>query len=604
MRMRTLSSATVLVIAAFAAGIATSRYWPQGGQLEHGKAIESASEDAEAGGESKTWFTCGMHPEVVQDHPGDCPKCGMHLQPMAPDRAAAMGLDGARAPGEWPAGERKILYWKSSMIPGEIHKEPGEDSMGMELIPVYADEVSTAGAIRIDPVTEQNMGIRLGKVISGPLVKTIRTVGLVDYDETTLASVTTKVDGWVEKLYVDETGSQVHKGDSLLELYSPELFSAQEEYLSARRNLRTGSVETIPRARIDSEALVRDARTRLEYFDVTPAQIAQLDRTGEVRKTLTIHSPFTGIVTHKNVVEGQRINAGSDLFRIADLSTVWVIGKVFEYDLPFVRLGQEVLMTLSYLPGKTFRGRVTYVYPYLEEKTREIPVRIEFHNPGYELKPGMYATLSLSGEIAKQATLVPDVAVIKTGARSIVFTTPEPGRFELREVKTGARGENNYLHVLSGVAPGESVVVSGQFLLDSESRLREAALKFMEPSAVNAAAAETGAPATAGGELGHRHEGVTEETYYVCPMPEHVDILYEQPGQCPICGMRLAPVTRREGHVENPAIDHWTCPMPEHASVRKEGPGKCPICGMSLVPVPVTSPPAASSSDGGDSHVH
>lgn len=532
--------------------------------------------------ETKTWYTCGMHPEVVQDHPGDCPKCGMKLQPMASDRAAAMGL---AEPGDepLPKGDRKVVYWRSPMVPGEIHTEPGTDSMGHDLVPVYEDEVS-AGTIRIDPVTEQNMGVRVGKVTSGPVRRTVRTVGFVEYDETTLTAVTTKVDGWVEKLHVDQTGVQVHEGDPLFDLYSPALFSAQEEYLAALRNRQRSNVPTIPRAQIDSDALVRDARTRLEFFDISDQQIRELERTGKVRKTLTIRAPFTGIVTHKNVVEGQMVKAGADLFRIADLSTVWVIGKVFENDFPYVELGQEAFMTLSYIPGKTFRGRVTYVYPYLEAKTREIPVRMEFHNPGYELKPGMYTNVTLTGEVAAEATLVPDLAVIRTGLRSIAFTMPEPGRFQPRELKIGARAEDNYLQVLSGLAPGETVVISGQFLLDSESRLREAALKFTEPAAASAAASGADAPAATGLLVGAKpDEG---DLFYVCPMPEHVDILYDSAGKCPLCGMELIPVRRRAGHVEKPAASYWTCPMPEHAQVREKGLGKCPICGMSLIPVP------------------
>jgi RND family efflux transporter MFP subunit len=577
-----------LVAVAFLGGAAAARLWLPRAVPVQGAASPPTAEQAA----TKTWYTCGMHPEVVQDHPGDCPKCGMKLQPMSVDRAAARGLTSAAATPP-KGGDRKILYWKSSMIPGEIHQEPGKDSMGMDLVPVYADEASTAGAIRIDPVTEQNMGVRTDKVIEGPLVKTVRTVGFVDYDETSLATVATKVDGWIEKLYVDITGAQVHAGDPLFDLYSPALFSAQEEYLSALRNLQKTEVPAVPSSRLDSEALVRDARTRLAYFDISPAQIAEIERTGTPRKTLTIHAPFTGIVTHKNVVEGQRIMAGADLFRIADLSTVWVIGKVFEYDVPYLRLGQEAFMTLSYLPGRTFRGRVTYVYPYLDPKTREVPVRMEFHNAGYELKPGMYATVTLTSELARKATLVPDVAVIDTGTRSVAFTMPEPGRFEPRE--------NNYLQVLSGLAPGETGVVSGQFLLDSESRLREAALKFMEPGAAGGAipietATEHAARAAHARE--HTAEGESEQLYYVCPMPEHSDILYDKPGKCPICGMELVPVKRRAGHVENPKILYWTCPMPEHAFVHKPGPGKCPICGMSLIPVtkPTAAPPAASPS--------
>jgi RND family efflux transporter MFP subunit len=499
----------------------------------------------------KAWYTCAMHPDVVRDAPGDCPRCGMRLQPIPPERAAAMGLPGAAATVA-AVGERK-------------------------------DEATAGNAIRIDPVTEQNMGVRVDTVTRGPLRRTVRAVGYVAYDETTLATITTKVDGWVEKLYLDQTGAQVHGGDPLFELYSPELFSAQEEYLAALRGRQTTDVPVVPGSRLDSEDLVRAARTRLEYFDVSDGQIRELEKTRGIRKTLTIKAPFTGIVTEKKVVEGQMVKAGAELFRIADLSTVWVIAKVFEQDLPYVSVGQEALMTLTYLPGRTFRGRVTYVYPFLETKTREVSVRMEFHNPGYELKPGMYATVTLVNEVASEATLVPDTAVLNTGTRSVVFVRPAPGRFEPREVRLGLRSEENRVQVLSGLAPGETVVVSGQFLLDSESRLREAALKMIEPGrAGGAIPIETVTPPPESAKSGTAAHG---RTYWVCPMPAHVDILYDQPGTCPICGMPLVPVERTNGHVESPHIAYWTCPMPEHQAVHEPGPGKCPICGMTLIPV-------------------
>lgn len=260
-------------------------------------------------------------------------------------------------------------------------------------------------------------------------------------------------------------------------------------------------------------------------------------------------------------------------------------------------------MTLSYLPGQTFRGRVTYVYPYLDAKTREVSVRIEFHNPGYQLKPGMYATVTLSSKIAERATLVPDVAVIDTGLRSVAFVMPEPGRFEAREVKVGLRSDNNHLQVLSGLAPGETVVVSGQFLLDSESRLREAALKLTEPGKVDGAT-PVKAETEAAGQGSEEQEG---QLYYVCPMPEHSDILYDKPGNCPICGMKLVPVRRRAGHVEKPKIAYWTCPMPEHSFIHEKGPGKCPLCGMSLIPVTESSaatPPTPAPASGPRQRVH
>ena len=229
---------------------------------------------------ASVWYTCGMHPEVVQDHPGECPKCGMRLRPVSADRAAALGLgSGAPAPSPTPRASDRVLYWKSTMLPGEVHEGPGKDSMGMDLVPVYEDEVAAGGTIRIDPVIEQDMGIRVDTVTRGPLRHTVRTVGYVDYDETSLAAVTTKVDGWVEKLYVDRTGAQVHGGDAAVRA------------LCARALLRPGGVPggtaqppadaTCPRCRapaLDSRALIEAARTRLEYFDVSPEQIAELER--------------------------------------------------------------------------------------------------------------------------------------------------------------------------------------------------------------------------------------------------------------------------------------------------------------------------------------
>jgi RND family efflux transporter MFP subunit len=558
-----------------------------------GAAVWMARRDAalapasSAKAEGTTWYTCGMHPEVVDDHPGSCPKCGMELRPMSADRAAALGLEGAPAETAAPAGERKVLYWKSSMITGEIHESPGKDSMGMDLVPVYADEVTAGSTIRIDPVTEQDMGIRVDTVTRGPLRHTVRTVAYVDYDETALTEITTKVDGWIEKLFVDQTGAQVHAGDPLFALYSPALFSAQEEYLAAIRNQQQADVPAVPRSRADSRELVRSARTRLEYFDISAEQIAELERTGTVRKTLVIRAPFTGIVTHKNVVEGQMVKAGAALLRLADLSTVWVIAKVYEYDLPYVALGQEAFMTLTYLPGRTFHGRVTFVYPYLETKTREVSVRMEFHNPGYELKPGMYATVTLTSQVAADAVLVPDTAVIDTGTRAVVFVVAGPGRFEPREIRRGLRSDGNRIQALSGVSPGETVVVSGQFLLDSESRLREAALKFLPPGKVDGATPIESATAAAEGA---KPAGEARK-YWVCPMPEHADTLYDAPGRCPLCGMALVPAERQAGHLERPRIAYWTCPMPEHHTVRKPGPGKCPICGMTLIPVPEEAQP-------------
>lgn len=536
---------------------------------------------AEGGGaqEAKTLYTCGMHPQVIQDKPGNCPICGMKLTPIKRSTGGA--------PAAAPSGERKIKYYKSTMIPGEVRETPGKDSMGMDMVPVYEDEAALAEAstIVIDPLTIQNMGIRTALVTNGPLRRVIRTVGTVDYNETALADVTTKFKGWIEKLYVDATGQLVMKGDPLFEIYSPELYSAQVEYLLA--------TDLTNKPATGSDSLKVAALTKLKFFDISDAQIAELEKTRQPRKTLRIVAPQDGFVINKMVVEGQMVEAGMMIYRLADLGLVWVYAEVYEQDLPFVQLGQEALVKLSYLPDRQFRGRVTYVYPTVDDKTRTARVRMEFHNPGYLLKPGMYASVELRAELKPLTLLVPDMAVLRSGEKNTVFVALDGGRFEPRTVTLGPRAENDMYEVLSGLSPGERVVTSGQFMLDSESQLREAIQKMLHPkpsgqpqtapsAAASATATSPGGPATA----------PAEPPVYVCPMPEHVSIEYQQPGSCPLCGMTLVPVSAALLAQMQPGgkVEFYTCPMPEHSDVKLDKPGKCPHCGMTLIPI-MSKPP-------------
>ena len=525
----------------------------------------------------KQLYTCGMHPQVIQDHPGNCPICGMKLTPIRKQGAVA----GVKS-GVVPSGERKIKYYKSTMMPGEVRQTPGKDSMGMDMAPVYEDEAAVANSqtIAVDPVTIQNMGIRTAVVARGPLRRTIRTVGTIDYNETALAEVTTKFKGWVEKLYVDATGQQVHRGDPLFEVYSPDLYSAQVEYLLA--------LNAPAAAGGDTAALKESARLKLKYWDISDAQLAELEKIRQPRKTLRMDAPMDGFVVEKTVVQGQMVDAGMKLYRIAELGLVWVQAQIYEQDLPYLKLGQEANVTLSYLSDRVFRGRVTYIYPNVDEKTRTARVRMEFHNPGYFLKPGMFATVQVTSELQPSALLVPDMAVLRSGEKNTVFVALEGGKFEPRTVTLGPQAEHDLYQVLSGLKEGERIVTSGQFMLDSESQLREAIQKMIEPSKASAAAEAKAA---------HRVEAAPppEQMIYICPMPEHVSIEYTHAGQCSICGMALVPVSESVLRQLQPGgkLIYYTCPMPEHSDVRVDKPGKCPKCGMTLIPV-MNSPSASS----------
>jgi len=530
----------------------------------------------------KTLYTCGMHPQIIQDHPGNCPICGMKLEPVHKTTAAETAA----------SGEHKILYYKSTMMPGETSPKPGKDSMGMDMVPVYANQAAAANSstITIDPATIQLMNIQTTEIASGPLRRTIRTVGTIDYNETALADVTTKFKGWIEKLDADATGELVHRGDALFEIYSPELYSAEAEYLAVANSTNAAGADVLREAALD----------KLKFFDISDAQIAALAKAREPRKTMEILAPADGFVIEKNIVQGQMVDAGMKLYRLADLGIVWVFAQVYEQDLTYVQLGEEATVKLSSLPDREFRGRVTYVYPNVDEKTRTARVRLEFENPGYFLKPGMFVSAQIVSELKPSVLLVPGSAVLRSGEKNTVFVALPGGKFDPRTVVLGFEAEHDQYEVISGLQAGERVVTSGQFMLDSESQLREAIEKMRGPAG---AAMEMPATTNANqmdplSSTNAEAEGVV----YVCPMPEHVSISYDHPGNCPICGMALVPVTPGELKHLQPGgkVLYYTCPMPEHASVHEDKPGKCPICGMTLIPV-MAAPDVSTNSTPPDS---
>jgi RND family efflux transporter MFP subunit len=413
-------------------------------------------------------WTCGMHPEVLLSEPGQCPKCRMDLVPVK--------QTSTNKSKSTKKGGRKILYWQAPMDPTEIYNKPGKSKMGMDLVPVYQDKVSgSVGTVVIDPVTIQNMGVRYTSVKRMDFNRDIRAVGIVEYNEEKLYTINSKISGWIEKLYVDYTGKIVLKGQPLLEIYSPELVSTQEEYLLALNNQKAVSGSNFESIRNGAVSLLNSTRKRLAYWDIPYSEIARLEQTREVRKTLRLDAPANGVVIHKNAVEGAKVNAGMDLYRIADLSTVWVEASIYDYELPWVSEGQKAEMQLSYLPEKNYSGKISYIYPYLNEKARTIQIRLEFENPNLELKPGMYTNVYIQGKTFQNVLVIPSEAVIRSGERNVVFVASDEGKFEPRQVRIGADGgpDNRYVKVLGGLLEGEQIVTSSQFLMDSESRLQE-----------------------------------------------------------------------------------------------------------------------------------
>ena len=367
------------------------------------------------------------------------------------------------AVGAWALSRRGARPLRDSMAGMEMKGESMPGRAGMEM----GDE----GAIGLTADQVRTFGITFGTAEVRPLEKTIRVVGLVDYDETRMAYVAPKFGGYVERLYVDFTGQPVSRGQPLLEIYSPELVSAQEELLLARELDKKIGQSGVEGVAAGSAGLLAQARRRLRYWDISEGQIERVLSTGQVQRTLTLHAPVSGIVMEKDVLEGQAVMPGDELYMIADLSEVWVEAELFEADAALVEEGMPAAIEVTAFPGRTFEGRIEYVYPTLKEETRSMTARIALPNPGGRLKPGMYATVRLEKGLG-EALAVPRSAILRTGDKAIAFVDMGGGRLMPHDLTLGTPGEE-YVEVLEGLEPGARVVTSAQYLLDSESNLAE-----------------------------------------------------------------------------------------------------------------------------------
>ena len=379
--------------------------------------------------------------------------------------------------------EKKVLFYRNPMNPTVTSPVPAQDEMGMNYMPVYADNGdgrdAPDGTVTINPTVVQNIGVRTTQARLKTLSRTVRTVGRVTFDEKRVARLHPKYDGWVEKMFIDKTGDKVSKGTMLMSIYSPQLVSTQEEYLLALGNVRILKNNPFPDVRNGAQSLLRSARERLQLLDVPAHQIKQLEQHRKIMKGVHIHSPFDGIVMNIGARDGQRITPETELYMIADLSRVWVIVDLYEDDLPWVRVGDTADMKVAGIPGRTFTGKVSYIYPYLEAKTRTVKMRLEFSNPELALKPDMFANVTVQAAKQINTVTVPSEAIIRTGEQEQVFVQRGSGKFEPRKVIVGVDSKGQ-VQIIKGLKAGETVVTSSQFLIDSESKLKEATAKMLD----------------------------------------------------------------------------------------------------------------------------
>jgi len=387
----------------------------------------------------------------------------------------------SQVPVQMPAADTyssapRVLFWRNPMNPAITSPVKMKDEMGMDYVPVYADAVGSAdnlaGTVSIDPVTVQNIGVRTAMVEQRTLARQLNALGRVDFNEQRLARLHPKISGWIEKLNIDETGTQVKRGTILLSIYSPDLVAAQQEYLVALSNWESSRNKS-------ALNVLNSARERLELFDVPAHQLKELKLSRKIKKQLHIHSPFEGRVMNIGARDGQYVTPKDEIYLIADLTRIWVNVDIFEDELAWLKIGDQAEMHVRAQPGRTYQGKITFIHPVMNSKSRTVQVRLEFDNTDLSLKPGMFANVVLYTDSQPEALVVPSEAIVRSGSREQVFVMRDVGKFDPREVTLGINADG-FTQILYGVKYGERVVTSAQFLIDSESKLREATAKMIE----------------------------------------------------------------------------------------------------------------------------
>ncbi len=397
-------------------------------------------------------YVCPMHPQIIRDKEGSCPICGMTLIEK-------------KQKSRKKSGEKVISYYRHPHKPTVTSKVPKKDEMGMDYIAIYEQDGDDDSNVFISPRTVQNMGVRTGTAVKGPLWRRIQTVGYIDFDETKLRHVHLRTDAWVEKLYVKSEGERVSKGDVLFEIYSPTLVNAQEEFLHSYRS--------------SNKSLRRASEERLIALGISPITIKEIKKSGRVQQTVKIYSTQDGIVSNLNIREGAYVKPSKEILSLADLSSVWILAEVFERQANWVEVGQVAEIYLSYLPGKVWKGRVEYVYPSLNQKTRTLKVRIRLENPGERLKPNMFSTVLIFGGAKNDVVSIPREALIRTGDEQRVIVQVKPGEFAAKDVVSGIES-GDFVEIIKGISEGDMVVTSAQFLIDSEASLKASINRMSE----------------------------------------------------------------------------------------------------------------------------